>query len=62
MSEVTSGPASRWGRSVFPTPSWVFRFLHDQKPNADEILQEVTGARIELEAVADRVREALAAA
>jgi hypothetical protein len=33
-----------------------------QKPTADEILQEVTGASIELEAVADRVREALAAA
>jgi hypothetical protein len=33
-----------------------------QKPTADEILQEVTGAAIELEAVADRVREALAAA
>jgi hypothetical protein len=33
-----------------------------QKPNADEILQDVTGARIEMEAVADRVREALAAA
>ena len=33
-----------------------------QKPTADEILQEVTGATIELEAVADRIREALAAA
>jgi hypothetical protein len=33
-----------------------------QKPTADEILQEVTGAAIEMEAVADRVREALAAA
>jgi hypothetical protein len=33
-----------------------------QKPTADEILQDVTGARIEMEAVADRVREALAAA
>jgi hypothetical protein len=33
-----------------------------QKPTADEILQDVTGASIELEAVADRVREALAAA
>ena len=33
-----------------------------QKPTADEILQEVTGASIELEAVAERVREALAAA
>ncbi len=33
-----------------------------QKPTADEILQEVTGATLELEAVADRVREALAAA
>jgi hypothetical protein len=33
-----------------------------QKPTADELLQDVTGARIELEAVADRVREALAAA
>jgi hypothetical protein len=33
-----------------------------QKPTADEILQEVTGASIELEAVADRIREALAAA
>jgi hypothetical protein len=30
-----------------------------QKPNADEILQEVTGRRIELEAVAERIREAL---
>ena len=33
-----------------------------QKPNADEILQEVTGATLTLEAAADRVREALAAA
>jgi hypothetical protein len=33
-----------------------------QKPTADEILQDVTGAAIEMEAVADRVREALAAA
>jgi hypothetical protein len=33
-----------------------------QKPNADEILEEVTGDRIVLEAVADRIREALAAA
>jgi hypothetical protein len=33
-----------------------------QKPTADEILQDVTGASIELEAVADRIREALAAA
>jgi hypothetical protein len=30
-----------------------------QKPNADEILQDVTGRRIELEAVAARIREAL---
>jgi hypothetical protein len=30
-----------------------------QKPTADEILQEVTGRRIDLEAVADRIREAL---
>jgi hypothetical protein len=33
-----------------------------QRYNADELLKEVTGATIELEAVADRVREALAAA
>ena len=33
-----------------------------QKPTADEILLEVTGSTLELEAVADRVREALAAA
>jgi hypothetical protein len=33
-----------------------------QKPTADEILQDVTGATIELEAVAERVREAFAAA
>src|SRR4051794_4536488 len=33
-----------------------------QKPTADEILEEVTGQSIELEAVADRIREALAAA
>jgi hypothetical protein len=32
-----------------------------QKPTADEMLEEVTGARIDLEAVADRIREALAA-
>jgi hypothetical protein len=32
-----------------------------QKPTADEILHDVTGATLELEAVADRVREALAA-
>lgn len=31
-----------------------------QKPNADEILEEVTGDRIVLDAVADRIREALA--
>ncbi|HEY3544187.1 MAG TPA: hypothetical protein VGK79_16755 [Gaiellaceae bacterium] len=31
-----------------------------QKPNADEILEDVTGRRIELEAVAERIREALA--
>jgi hypothetical protein len=30
-----------------------------QKPNADEILEEVTGQRIELAAVAERIREAL---
>jgi hypothetical protein len=33
-----------------------------QKLTADEILEEVTGASIELDAVADRIREALAAA
>ena len=33
-----------------------------QKLTADEILQDVTGAQIELDAVADRIREALAAA
>ena len=33
-----------------------------QKHNADELLKEVSGQTIELEAVADRVREALAAA
>jgi hypothetical protein len=32
-----------------------------QKPTADEMLLEVTGSRIDLEAVADRIREALAA-
>jgi hypothetical protein len=32
-----------------------------QKPTADELLQEVTGETLELAAVADRVREALAA-
>jgi len=31
-----------------------------QKPNADEILEDVTGRRIELAAVAERIREALA--
>ena len=31
-----------------------------QKPTADEILEEVTGSSIDLEAVADRIREALA--
>jgi hypothetical protein len=30
-----------------------------QKPNADEILEDVTGQRIELAAVAERIREAL---
>jgi hypothetical protein len=33
-----------------------------QRPTADELLEDVTGARIELDAVADRIREALAAA
>jgi hypothetical protein len=33
-----------------------------QKPTADEILEDVSGDRLELEAVADRIREALAAA
>ena len=33
-----------------------------QKPTADELLADVTGAGLELEAVADRIREALAAA
>jgi hypothetical protein len=33
-----------------------------QKPTADELLNEVAGERLELAAVADRVREALAAA
>jgi hypothetical protein len=32
-----------------------------QKPTADEMLEEVTGASIDLEAVAERIREALAA-
>ena len=32
-----------------------------QKPTADELLHEVTGEKLELAAVADRVREALAA-
>jgi hypothetical protein len=32
-----------------------------QKPTADELLQEVTGASIELEAVAERIKEGLAA-
>ena len=30
-----------------------------QKPTADEILAETSGDRLELEAVADRIREAL---
>jgi len=33
-----------------------------QKPTADEILEDVSGDQLELEAVADRIREALAAA
>jgi hypothetical protein len=33
-----------------------------QKPTADEILEDVTGGTLELEAAAERVREALAAA
>jgi hypothetical protein len=33
-----------------------------QKPTADEILEDVTGSTLELEAAAERVREALAAA
>src|SRR5262249_20206577 len=33
-----------------------------QKPTADELLHEVTGEKLELAAVGDRVREALAAA
>jgi hypothetical protein len=33
-----------------------------QKPTADEILEDVTGGSLELEAVAERVRESLAAA
>ena len=33
-----------------------------QKPTADELLREVTGETLELAAVGDRVREALAAA
>ena len=33
-----------------------------QKPTADELLQDVAGEKLELAAVADRVREALAAA
>jgi hypothetical protein len=33
-----------------------------QKPTADELLREVTGERLELAAVGDRIREALAAA
>jgi hypothetical protein len=33
-----------------------------QKHNADELLREVTGERLELDSVADRIREALAAA
>jgi hypothetical protein len=32
-----------------------------QKPSADELLQEVTGEKLELAAVGDRIREALAA-
>jgi hypothetical protein len=32
-----------------------------QKPSADELLREVTGEALELAAVADRIREALAA-
>jgi hypothetical protein len=32
-----------------------------QKPTADEILEEVTGSSIDLGAVAERIREALAA-
>jgi hypothetical protein len=33
-----------------------------QKPTADELLREVTGEKLELAAVGDRIREALAAA
>jgi hypothetical protein len=33
-----------------------------QRPTADELLYEVSGQKLELAAVADRVREALAAA
>ena len=32
-----------------------------QKPTADELLHEVTGEPLELAAVADRIRESLAA-
>ena len=32
-----------------------------QKPTADELLREVTGEKLELAAVGDRIREALAA-
>ena len=32
-----------------------------QKPTADELLKDVTGETLDLDAVADRIREALAA-
>ena len=66
-------PAPAWGQTpaipeakpqgAIPTLKMptVCGWSEGQKPTADELLYQVTGERLELAAVGDRVREALAA-
>src|SRR5947208_2845017 len=65
----TDEPAWLNGRLDFPRPEWfasreagsLLRELWalGQRPSADELLEDVAGTRVELEAVADRIREHL---
>ena len=52
------------GNALLPNMMAMFRELwsEGQRPTADELLKELTSAEIELEAVAEYVRDALAAA
>ena len=56
-----SARAATWPRRASREAGSLLRELwaEGQRPTADELLEDVTGAKLEMEAVADRVREHL---